>query len=356
MELVVLGDGVSAEERFIPKSGVQDVEIDGSPGAGAAVLDDAVASTNPQVLEDLSIITHNFRGLEWGNREVFRSALQQYPQATSELTFVNLYAWAAIQYPRWGEFEGHILVSYDPGNTGDSSKFLPPIGPDPVGTMVALHRRFGATFERVPEALLQQMPEDVAWQLVSKDHDYLYTPEQIRSLAGGQASELRRRLSKLHRNHPQAISSEPLNETTLQDAQKVVNAWLEERLAACKTPDEREGKIEDTQACRRILAKWSELPELRGTVIYVEGEPVSLAVGELVAHPDFPAGVVVSHFEKSVLRKDLEGLPVHCFQVLCSDLPEGAVVNRMQDAGVSGLKTWKESWGPFDLGRKGRVG
>lgn len=352
----MIDDGVTAEERVLRNGITPMIQSDVTLGGGASVLEDTAIPGELGVAEAPSIITYGFKNLEWGDRDRFRVALQQYPQATSELTFVNLYAWAAIQYPRWGEFEGHILVSYDPGNTGESSKLLPPIGPDPVGTMVTLHRRFGAIFERVPEHLLQQMPEDVPWQLVSKDHDYLYTPEQIKNLGGGPASELRRRLSKFHRTHPEAISSEPLSETNLHDAHKVVNAWLEERLRACKTEDERAGKIEDTQACRRILTQWSELPELRGKVVYVAGEPVSLAVGELVAHPVFPAGVVVSHFEKSVLRRDLEGLPVHCFQVLCSDLPAATVVNRMQDAGVPGLKTWKESWGPFDLGKKGRIG
>jgi len=352
----VFDDGVTAEER-VPRNGIKpNIQGDGTLGGGASVLENTAASPELRVAEAPSIITYGFKNLEWRDRERFDSALQQYPQATSELTFVNLYAWAAIQYPRWGEFEGHILVSYDPGNTGNSSKLLPPIGPDPVGAMVTLHRRFGAIFERVPEHLLQQMPEDVPHQLVSKDHDYLYTPEQIKNLGGSPASELRRRVNKFHRTHAEAISSEPLSEANLKDAHKVVNAWLEERLRACLTEDERAGKIEDTQACRRILAQWSELPDLRGRVIYVAGEPVSLAIGELVAHPVFRSGVVVSHFEKSVLRKDLEGLPVYCFQVLCSDLPEGTVVNRMQDAGVPGLKRWKESWGPFDLGRKGRAG
>lgn len=352
----MIDDGVTAEERVLRNGITPTIQGDGTLGGEAAVLEDTAASAELRMAEAPSIITYGFKNLEWSDRERFRAALQQYPQATSELTFVNLYAWAAIQYPRWGEIEGHIVVSYDPGNTGESSKLLPPIGPDPVGTMVTLHRRFGATFERVPEYLLQQMPEDVSWQFVCKDHDYLYTPAQVESLAGSQASELRRRLNKFHRSHPQAISSEPLSEANLRDAHKVVNAWLEERLRACKTEDERAGKVEDTQACRRILTQWSELPELRGRVIYVAQEPVSLAVGELVAHPVFSAGVVVSHFEKSVIRRDLEGLPVHTFQVLCRDLPEGTVVNRMQDAGVPGLKTWKESWGPFDLGRKGRVG
>ena len=91
-------------------------------------------------------------------------------------------------------------------------------------------------------------------------------------------------------------------------------------------------------------------------VFYVNGEPVSLAVVEFVSHPHNPTGVIVSHFTKSILKKDLEGLPVRCFQVLCSGLPEGVIINRMQDAGVPGLKTWKESWGPFDLGRKGSIG
>jgi hypothetical protein len=324
--------------------------------ANAAIVGEANSSGDLSCIDAISVITTSFKNLEWGDRERFRSALAQYPQATSELTFVNLYAWTSIQYPRWGEFNDHILVSYDPGTTGVSSTFLPPIGSDPVGTMVTLHKRFGASFERVPEHLLQQLPEGVVWELKAKDHDYLYTPDQIKNLSGGPASELRRRLSKFHRTHNEAVTVLPLTHDNLGDARKVSGAWLEERLVACQSEAEKEGKREDALACSRILNKWSELSELRGSVTYVNREPVSFAIGELIPHPQYSAGALVSHFEKSVLRKDLEGLPVHCFQSLCGELSRDVVVNRMQDAGVSGLQKWKQSWGPFGQGKKGRIG
>lgn len=350
------GDDSLAKDRRPEMSGAPRTALTEALFGNEAIVERADLSSTLSSLGPISIITTSFKDLEWGDRERFRTALAQYPQATSELTFVNLYAWTSIQYPRWGEFNDHILVSYDPGNTGLSTTFLPPIGPDPVGTMVRLHQRFGASFERVPEHLLHQLPDGVEWQLKAKDHDYLYTPEQIRTLSGGPASELRRRLSKFHRAHDDAVTSLPLTQDNLVDARKITGAWLEERLAACQSEGEKEGKKEDALACTRILNKWSELSELRGSVIYVNDEPVSLAVGELVPHPQYSAGALVSHFEKSVIRKDLEGLPVHCFQALCSELPPGVVVNRMQDAGVTGLQKWKQSWGPFDQGKKGRVG
>lgn len=298
----------------------------------------------------------DFQSLDWGHRTTFREALERHPQWTSELTFVNLYAWAPVQYPRWGEIEGHLVVSYDPGNTGQSMKFLPPIGPDPIGLMAKLHREHGAVFVRVSSEHLASVCESIPRSLTEHEHDYLYTADQVRNLFGGQASELRRRLKKLHGSHGDQIAWAAVSKDTMRDAHIVVERWLGERLASCKTDEDQDGKRDDAEACRRVLDRWSELSELRGYVIYVRGEPVSLAIGELIKHPKAPSGIVISHFEKSVLAKDLQGLPVLCFQMLCTDIKPDCVINRMQDAGVPGLKTWKQSWGPFDMGQKGMLG
>jgi hypothetical protein len=304
----------------------------------------------------LQPIYNLLKPLEWSDRTEIQSALSQYPQWTSELTFVNLYAWAPIQYPRWGQVDGHIIVSYDPGNTGESVKFLPPIGPDPKSVMETLHRDYGAVFVRVDKAHLSSIASDVNTELTPKDHDYLYTVDQIRELKGSQASELRRRSNKLIRDQGADLTTASINAETLDDARIVVDKWLKERLDSAKDDSDRSGKIEDATACNRVLERWSELGQLKGTLIYHRGEPVSLGIGELIEHPEATHGILVSHFEKSVISRELQGLTIYSFQVLCSSLDKECVVNRMQSAGNEGLRVWKESWGPFGQREKGAVG
>jgi len=306
-------------------------------------------------VQSLEQLLENFKELEWGDKGRFQAQLTQYPQSTSELSFVNLYAWAPIQYPRWGEFEGHILVSYDPGNTGESRAFLPPIGPDPAHVLERLHREFGATFVRVPEQMLSQLSSDIEWRFSEKDHDYLYSPEQVRSLKGSQASTLRRQLRRFQKYVGDRVSVRELEPSLVPDAFTVVQAWLTARLAVCSTEEERVGKQEDAMACRRILSKFQDLSELRGTLVYVNHEPVALYVGELASNRGAPGNCYISHFEKQITRPDLEGLAVYVFQAACSDLAPDCIINRMQDTGLPGLRQWKRSWGPCSLGNKGEV-
>lgn len=301
--------------------------------------------------ERIQGLLEGFSPVSWEDRATFDHALQRFPQRTSEMSFVNVFAWASIQYPRWAEIDGHVIVSYDPGNTGASNKFLPPIGPDPIGVMERLHRDFGAVFTRVDMEYQGKIPVEVPTTETPGDHDYLYSPQQIRSLEGSASSELRRRVKKIEKLGD-AISSAEISLETLDHARTVVDKWLSERIAS--TGDL--GKRDDAQACLRILDKWSELPQLRGTVIYHRGEPVSLSIGEILSHPETPGGTFVIHFEKSMLTKELEGLPILSFQRLCAGLNDDCVINRMQSAGVEGLRKWKESWGPSGQRQKIAVG
>ncbi len=333
---------------------------------------DTALATRKSELSSLEQFISRFEPLGWESREAIVKACNEFPQRTSELTFVNLYAWAEIQYPRWAEYKGHVIVSYDPGNTGTSMKFLPPIGPNPVEIMTELYSELAATFVRVDSSQIGQLPHHVPNMLDRDTWDYLYEPSQIQRLEGSQASELRRRCNKLMRNKGEGLTTKPLSNETIPDALIVNDRWLAERLnnldvkAARLQPDDRaaitiiesdrEGKREDASACQRILSKWRELPELQGQVIYYNGEPISFGIGELVRLPNSDRPMLVSHFEKSSISKEYEGLPVYCFQVLCRDLPPECMINRMQSAGVNDLAVWKQSWGPVAMQQKGIVG
>jgi hypothetical protein len=312
-------------------------------------------TTAPQSFDRSTALREGLKPITWESRDEIREVLNRYPQWTSELSFINLYAWATVQYPSYCEYDGHILVSYDPEQSGTSLKFLPPIGPNPTDVMNTLARTYGASFVRVNADHAKELSAPLVLELTPDADDYLYTAEQIGALVGAQASELRRRVGKLARNHGEHLETREISEETLPDARAVVASWLQGRLETAKTEEDREGKKEDAVACERILERWTSSPELRGIVIYHKGIPVSLGIGEIVKHPKTPHGLFISHFEKSVLSRELEGLPVHSFQELCKPLHSQCVVNRMQSAGVPGLKVWKDSWGPFGLGYKGEV-
>jgi hypothetical protein len=317
--------------------------------ASAPVYNEITVSSE---LARIQPLLNRLQPLEWSDKAHIENAITQHPQRTSELTFVNLFAWAPIQYPRWANIEGHVVVSYDPGDTGESVKFLPPIGPNPSALMEKLSREYGAVFARVDIAERDNLSPDVATVVTPNDHDYLYTVEQIQELKGSKSSELRRRLGKFTKNVGEDASTAPITAETIADAKTVVDCWLTERIASSGDT----GKIDDANACNRILERWDELPNLRGSLVYHKGVPVSLAIGELVHPRGAENPTLIVHFEKSVISRELEGLPVFSFQKLCSDLPKGCVINRMQSAGVEGLQKWKESWGPLGQLEKILVG
>lgn len=306
--------------------------------------------------EALNALRGSMRPLDANAVPQFADWIRQFPQATSELTAVNLFAWAPMQYNQYALVDGHLVVSYDPGITGQSRKFLTPIGPDPVSVMRKLQGECDAIFVRVGMSIALRMPAGVSVIETPHDHDYLYTPAQIDKLEGSAASELRRRLHKFERQHGAHVSVCAIDPSTLQDAEQVVGKWLATRLASLTAGSDRDGKNEDAMACRRILENWGHFPGLRGVVVYSNGEPISLAIGEMVGHPGHDRRVLISHFEKSVLSRKYEGLPVFCFRQLCRDLPADTLVNRMQSAGSSGLASWKQSWGPIGFEKKAVVG
>jgi hypothetical protein len=315
------------------------------PQARASI---ATAPSRAQTLEAVA-----FEAIELSQAEMFRGALSKYPHITSEMSFANFFGWAPIQYPRWGSFNGHILVTYDPGNTGNNTRFLPPIGPDPVGTMARLVA-LGAQFVRVDAALALKMPQGVSVQFNAGDYDYLYTPTQIESLEGSPCSENRRRLRRFNEDFQSRVSTIDITPATLELAERVVDQWLTARLQTAKTPEDRTGRIEDATGCRRILSAWNSFPELRGRIVLIDGSPVSLGIAELKRDLETGQNTLVSHYEKCDLT--IKGLPIWNFQQLCQGLSPSDLINRMQDTGAPGLREWKESWGPKGQIRKAVVG
>jgi hypothetical protein len=294
-----------------------------------------------------------FRPVELSHAETFRAALREYPHRTSEMTFANFYGWAPIQYPRWGEFEGHLLVSFDPGNTGRNDRFLPPIGPDPIRTMAKLVGQ-GAQFCRVDADLALRLPQGISVQLREADHDYLYTPTQVARLEGNQSSENRRRLRRFNEEYGSRVAVVEISERNVGLAEQVVDLWLAARLEVARSEEDRNGRIEDATGCRRMLAAWGAFPELKGVIVLLDNKPVSIGVAEILRRDSSGGRTLVSHYEKCDLS--IKGLPIFNFQQLCAGLSETDLINRMQDTGAPGLREWKNSWGPAGQIKKATVG
>ncbi len=170
--------------------------------------------------------------------------------------------------------------------------------------------------------------------------DYLYRVDDLADLPGRRYHKKRNQVNGFVRAYE--YEHHELSRDNCDDAAKVLDHWKRER--------ERNGEDEGDYPEAREALELMEALELRGSIVYVDGEPVAYTMGEALAQGES----FVIHVEKANSR--LRGVYQFVNQAFASLIRnEYKLINREQDLGDGGLRQAKMTYRPAGFVKKYKV-
>jgi hypothetical protein len=267
------------------------------------------------------------------DQPLFERYLSQYPPTVSELTFADIFCRTELRHFLYCEYEGHLLVSF---RSSDSCfSLLAPVGPHPERI---IRENFDGlcryTWARIDEELAGKL-QDLPLQFDRENSDYLYSLEELRTLAGKKYDGKRNFIKRMAKLNPQVRE---LSKESALDCIRVQEEWLEGQ------QDNPTARDEST-AFMKAMQHFGELA-LRGIGVFVEEKLIGFAIGESLNPTTY-----VEHFEKGL--SDYIGIYPFLLNAFAKAVPAPfTLLNREQDKGIEGLRKSKESWNPTGLVKK----
>jgi hypothetical protein len=273
-------------------------------------------------------------------RTVLHPRLSMLPDGVSEYTFAGLYLFRDTYDYRVSLLDGDRLIIT--GTKGGTRFFMLPCGfPDSddriveelFGTYDYLKGLSEANADPV-RVRLEQIGLDI---VEDRDNfDYLYLRDDLASLSGRKYHKKRNHVNAFINNYE--YDERPLKTSQIDDARRVLEQWHEGRTE----PD-------DYTAATEALDLF-ELLELKGYIVYVDGEPAAYTFGE----PLMRGRSFVVHFEKAV--DSYRGIYQFINKAFATILPRHyTYINREQDLGDEGLRQSKMTYRPCGFVKKYRV-
>ncbi|MBN1670371.1 MAG: DUF2156 domain-containing protein [Kiritimatiellae bacterium] len=281
------------------------------------------------------------RELTLADRELVSRYLRRYPPATSELTFTNLFVWAASR-PVWlAEVQNTLVFLVEDVHNHDAHKLIfgAPVGELPPEDVRHALPEPVAGFARVPEPVAERLAgAGLRIREVRDDWDYVYRVEDLATLSGQRYHKKRnlaRQCQELHE-----CRYEPITPRLIPECVDLQDRW-------CATRDcgNSPGLCNEYAAILQAFDHYEDLA-LIGGAIRVDGQVQAYALAEPLS-----PGTAVWHFEKAMPGiHGLGQLITHWFALHA--LAEFEFVNREQDLGIPGLRQAKESYHPHCLVKK----
>lgn len=263
---------------------------------------------------------------------------------SSDMSFIILWAWK--------DFFGYE-ISWEPEllwmrQTKPGLKWLAPAGSwhrDDWEKQLLDHVGTEADFTDVPKSLVQIWQEQLGSRITAVENrnsfEYLYSVEELATLAGNKHMKRRNRVNKFRRQYEaEYVTLTPDMTQAVRDMQKSwtceENEFMTRMLSA-----EGEGIL-------RVLDHWQELG-MTGGAITLDGRMIAYTLAEPVT-PD----LIMIHYEK--------GLPEYpgVYQIinkdfLYNDARSYKIVNREEDMGDPGLRHAKMAYEPCGFVEKYNV-
>jgi uncharacterized protein len=290
-----------------------------------------------------------FKPIEIGDKDVFRTYIQTYQPDTSEINFSNLFIWRHHYGFMWSTYDQWLLITG--ANAGSGVQALPPIGPSPrIDVMRTLCEWIGKT-QSIPNPHIDRADARLAEELKDsglfvvepcREHfDYVYRTTDLIALAGKGYRQKRNHLNHLFRTYP--IVYKPMDESDIPACIAIADQWCKAR--RCSDDLNLAGEWEAT---REAIENFRAL-ETEGGVIIINGQVEAFTIGEQLNRD-----TAVVHIEKA--NMEIRGLYAVVNQQFCEkqwkDMPW---INREQDLGEPGLRKAKLSYNPDRLVEKFRI-
>ena len=285
--------------------------------------------------------TIDFRPISWRDRALYE---QYFPDGTErgcEFSFANLYLWGRQNL---AECHGHIVLfsHFDrrsvypyPVGEGDKRPVLDAIIADAAARGISC-RIIGLTAE-ARETVERMYPDRFSFYSDEGSFDYVYRIDDLADLAGKKYHNKRTHVNRFWEACPDAVA-EPLDESNVEAARRMVAAWYEEK--------RRENPKGDYHLEEEAIAKaFRHLDDIgmEGLVLRRGDEVLAVTIGNR-----FGADTMDINFEKA--RTDIPGAYAAINQAFARYLrdkhPELRYLDREEDMGIEGLRRAKRSYYP----------
>lgn len=282
-----------------------------------------------------------FTEISRDRQDDYRQRLSVTPQASSDYSFGNIWAWAEEYGLSWAWDEDLVWLR-------QSEPFRVYWAPVGDWRKIAWDRCLAGLDERLP---FIRVPEELAdlWLAEASDlltaeearehWDYLYSTRELIELRGNRFHKKKNLLKQFKKQYDWHYI--PIDKHFVDQALLMQLDWC-----AWRNCEASAGLAAEDRVIQKVLRSYTSLPNLLGGALLVnEFDVVAFTVAE-VLRPD----TLVVHFEKGM--GGYKGVYQAINQMFLAANPDFSVVNREQDLGNEGLRAAKLSYNPIKFLKK----
>ena len=288
-----------------------------------------------------------FRPVGPKERDDYRAVLRRMPLASSDYSFVTLWAWREECGYEWATdpaAQGLFWIR----ETRPASLLYAPAGDWNRDWEPVLRRLWpeGAVFDHVPAPLALLWKRRLGARVVVENRrnlwEYVHRRSDLVDLPGNRFRTKKSRVRKFMESYDwtyEEISPETVEEILL----------MQEEWCRWRNCDGTPGLREENRAITHVLASWADLPGVTGGALKVGGKLAAYTIAEALTDD-----TVEIHFEKAFTHY------AGVYQAINALFLERTAasftwVNREEDLGDPGMREAKMSYHPASFIRKCRV-
>ena len=276
--------------------------------------------------------------VDFQHLELLQESFRHLNLPISDYTFPNVYLFRKISHYEFLTTDCGLFVS---STNKQRQRCIMPLNDLRSCDLQTFNDLLGgeSIFFPIPQEWLFIFPADKF--VITSDEsesDYIFLTENMASFKGKQYTRHRNHLNQFLSSY--RPSDEPASLNNLPDAMSVLQEWQDDS----KLPSDKT----DFDQCSEALQKISALA-LRGTLYYIDHEPVGFIIGEALNTDTF-----CLHFAKA--SKKYHGIYEFMFNDTAKKLQsQYKYLNFEEDMGNKNLRRTKGSYGPELLLKKYRV-
>jgi hypothetical protein len=254
------------------------------------------------------------------------------------------FIWQGVFRYEWMELKDHICLMAS--NAEGSFLALPPLGPDPSGTVIREVFTFLAARNRIPALSrienatkgLAEQTRGNGYRVVTKGPDYVYRREELVTLKGDDHKSQRVAFNHCMKNsHPTIRIYKP---ECLDDCLDVYHAWSTG--VPDGATDHARHMAADAEPAHQSALRHATKLGLVGRVAEVAGRVAGYTFG-------YPLSESIFCVLLEITDRRVKGLSQFIFREFCRELEPYELINTMEDSGLEGLRRAKLAYHPIKL-------
>jgi hypothetical protein len=284
-----------------------------------------------------------FEPIDLDRQEDYLARLARCPQAASDYSFLNIWAWADEYGLSWA-WDGPLVWIRQ---TRPQEVLWAPVGPwDDVDWRACFSDAGAETFIRVPEKLAEIWKAALGARVGTESErghwDYVYAASDLIELPGNRYHKKKNLFNQFTKSTEFEYTD--FSRKTIEQAMAMQADWCTWR--DCESS---EVLTAENRSILRVLDHWGRFAHILGGALFVE----NIIVAYTLAEP-LTADTLVVHFEKGC--PDYKGVYQAINQMFLARAAGGyRFVNREQDLDNEGLRKAKLSYHPVAFVKKFRV-